>query len=126
MYDWMVDCGHTPHVIVDATRPQVQVPVAFVKDGRIVLNVSPAATQSLTVGNETMEFNARFGGVGHFVSVPVEAILGIYARETGEGMVFNEDATPDGDGPDSAPPQPPVAAEPAKPSRKRPSLKVVK
>ena len=126
MHEWMIDCGHTPHAIVDANQEGVQVPKAFVKDGRIVLNVSPTATQQLLIGPDVMEFSARFGGVSHYVRVPLNAVLGIYARETGEGMVFADEAgettgePPDPDSP--APPPPPKA--PDKP--KRPSLKVVK
>jgi len=90
MHEWMADCGFTPHVIVDARREGVSVPEAFVKDDRIVLNVSLSATQRLVLNNERVEFDARFGGVVHHVMVPVGAVLGIYARETGEGMVFND------------------------------------
>jgi stringent starvation protein B len=124
MYEWMVDCGNTPHAIVDATLPDVQVPTAFVKDGRIVLNISGSATQGLLIGADTMEFSARFGGVSHFVRVPVNAILGIYARESGEGMVFAEEGATEGDGP--GPDAPPPAPAPPEPPKKRPSLKVVK
>jgi stringent starvation protein B len=125
MYEWMVDCGNTPHAIVDATQPDVEVPTAFVKDGRIVLNISMTATQGLQIGADFMEFSARFGGVSHFVRVPVNAILGIYARESGEGMVFSEEGGPEGEGPDG-PDAPPPAPKPPDPPRKRPSLKVVK
>lgn len=126
MHEWMIDCGHTPHAIVDATQPGVQVPAAFVKEGRIVLNVSPSATQSLLIGPQLLEFNARFGGVSHYVCVPLNAVLGIYARETGEGMVFAEEAGEAGGGPPDpdSPPSPPPATTPDKP--KRPALKVVK
>jgi stringent starvation protein B len=125
MHEWMIDCGHTPHAIVDATQPGVQVPSAFVKEGRIVLNVSPSATQSLLIGPDVMEFNARFGGVSHYVRVPINAVLGIVARETGESMLFAEEAgqtagEQDQDSP--APTAPPKAPGPPK----RPSLKVVK
>jgi stringent starvation protein B len=90
MHEWMCDAGHTPHLIVDALRPGVEVPAAYVKDGKIVLNVSLNATQQLQLKNEFVMFSARFGGVAHQISVPIAAVLGIYARETGEGMVFNE------------------------------------
>jgi stringent starvation protein B len=126
MHELMIDCGHTPHAIVDATQPGVQVPTAFVKEGRIVLNVSPGATQALLIGPDVMEFNARFGGVSHYVRVPLNAVLGIYARETGEGMVFADEAgeTAGEPDPDSPTPTPPPPKAPDKP--KRPSLKVVK
>ncbi|HVO06955.1 MAG TPA: ClpXP protease specificity-enhancing factor [Burkholderiaceae bacterium] len=90
MHEWMADAGFTPHVIVDAARAGVEVPAAYVKDGRIVLNVSMNATQRLQLLNHGIEFDARFAGVVHHVRVPIGAVLGIYARETGEGMVFNE------------------------------------
>jgi stringent starvation protein B len=126
MLDWMVDCGYTPHLIVDASSDVVQVPRQFVKEGKIVLNISASATQNFQIGAETVEFNARFGGVGHHIRVPVDFVLGIYARETGQGMVFTEEASPvpgapgnvGGEGPEPTPPPP------DKP--RRPSLKVVK
>lgn len=127
MLDWMVDCGYTPHLIVDASSDVVQVPRQFVKEGKIVLNISASATQNFQIGTGAVEFNARFGGVSHHIRVPVDFVLGIYARETGQGMVFTEEGSPvpgaagnasDGGGPDPAPPPP------DKP--RRPSLKVVK
>lgn len=114
MHEWVVDCGHTPHVIVDAERRGVEVPQACVKDGKVVLNLSASATQGLTLGNEWVEFSARFAGVIHHVRLPIEAILGVYARETGEGMVFAEE--------DPEPPPGPTATE----ESKRPRLRVVK
>lgn len=126
MLDWMVDCGYTPHLIVDASSDTVQVPRQFVKEGKIVLNISASATQNFQIGAEAVEFNARFGGVGHHIRVPVDFVLGIYARETGQGMVFTDEAAVpatagevgEGERPDP-PPSPPD-----KP--RRPSLKVVK
>ena len=90
MHEWMADAGFTPHVIVDAGRAGVEVPAAYIKYGKIVLNVSMNATQRLQLLNHGIEFDARFAGVVHHVRVPIGAVLGIYARETGEGMVFNE------------------------------------
>ena len=104
MHEWMGDAGFTPHLIVDTRRDGVEVPTAYIKDDRIVLNVSPSATQRLVLGNERVEFDARFGGAVHHVVVPVGAVLGIYARETGEGMVFNDvepDVPPPSAGPSS-------------------------
>ena len=125
MHEWMTDCGHTPHVIVDAQRPDADVPQAYVKDGKIVLNLSASATQRLQLGNQDIEFDARFAGVVHHVRVPIAAVLGIYARETGEGMVFSEQDL----GPE--PPSRPTPAEDGGGSResgekRRPQLKVVK
>ena len=91
LYEWIVDNGMTPHLLVDATRPAVRVPVHAVKDGRIVLNVADRAVSQLDMGNDVIRFSARFGGVSHSVSVPVGAVLAIYARETGQGMALPED-----------------------------------
>jgi stringent starvation protein B len=90
MHEWISDGGHTPHVIVDALRAGVEVPSAYIKDGKIVLNLSMTATQRLQLKNDCIEFDARFAGVAHHVHVPMLAVLGIYARETGEGMIFSE------------------------------------
>ena len=88
MHQWMTDAGMTPHVLVDTYVTGVDVPKAHVRDGRIVLNLSLDATRHLDLGNELIGFEARFGGVARRVRVPVAAVLSIYARETGEGMVF--------------------------------------
>jgi stringent starvation protein B len=90
MHEWISDSGHTPHVIVDALRAGVEVPLAYVKDGKIVLNLSTSATQRLQLKNDWIQFDARFAGVIHHVHVPMQAVLGVYARETGEGMIFSE------------------------------------
>ncbi len=88
LYEWIADNGLTPHLLVDATRPGVQVPRHAVKDGRIVLNVAQRAVAGLEMTNELIRFSARFGGVSHAVSVPVSAVLAIYARENGQGMAL--------------------------------------
>ena len=88
MHEWMTDNGHTPHVVVDATAAGVEVPQQHVADGKIILNVSYAAVRDLDLGNSDISFEARFGGVPQRLFVPVNAILGIYARETGRGMIF--------------------------------------
>ena len=118
MHQWITDCGNTPHVIVDAGREGAEVPRAYVKDGKIVLNLSEGATQRLRLGADLVEFDARFAGVVHHVRFPVSAVLGIYARETGEGMVFSEQDL----GPE--PPTRPTPADEGAP--RRPQLKVVK
>jgi stringent starvation protein B len=118
MHEWITQCGHTPHVIVDVAREGIEVPRAYVKDGKIVLNLSEGATQRLRLGNDEVEFDARFAGVIHHVRFPVSAVLGVYARETGEGMVFSEqDLGPE---PPTHPPQTEEGGS------RRPQLKVVK
>ncbi|RPE81090.1 ClpXP protease specificity-enhancing factor [Vulcaniibacterium tengchongense] len=96
LYEWIVDNGMTPHLLVDATRAGVQVPTHAVKDGKVVLNVAERAVSRLEMDNDAIRFSARFGGVSHPVSVPVPAVLAIYARETGQGMFFPEEAGEEG------------------------------
>jgi stringent starvation protein B len=105
MHEWIIDSGHTPHVIVDALRTGVEVPAAYVKDGKIVLNLSTTATQRLQLTNDSIEFDARFAGIVHRVRVPMQAVLGVYARETGEGMVFSETES------EPTPPEPPPQSD---------------
>jgi stringent starvation protein B len=125
LHEWITDSGETPHIVVDASGEGVTVPRQYVKDGKIVLNVSFSATQALKLGNDAVAFEARFGGVSFVVDVPVRFILGIYARETGQGMIFPEgDADPD---PTDAPPSSPSGAKgPTPVPSKRPKLQVVK
>ena len=110
VYEWIADNGLTPQIVVDAQHEQVRVPTAYVRDGKIVFNISSTAVRGLSLGNERVEFSARFGGASFDVFVPVGAVLAIMARENGTGMSF-----PDA-GDDRPPPQP----------RRRPNLKVVK
>jgi stringent starvation protein B len=122
MHEWMTDNGQTPHLVVDAAVAGVEVPRGYVKDGRVILNVSWQATQGLKLGNDTIEFSARFGGVSHHVRVPAAAVLGIYARETGQGMLFQDE---EGGAPDTpTPPAPPAAPSPG--GGTKPKLRVVK
>jgi stringent starvation protein B len=121
LYDWILDNGMAPHLLVNADHPGAQVPTGFVQAGKIVLNISPTAVRGLVLGNDGVVFSARFGGVSMEVTVPPEAVLGIYARETGRGMLFNEEETaPEDQGTPDDEPEPPT------PPRERPTLKVVK
>ena len=127
LYEWVVDNGMTPHVLVDATQPGVRVPAHAVKDGRIVLNIAERAVGGLRMDNDALRFSARFGGVSQSVLVPLHAVIAVYARETGQGMALPDDI-PGTDGPephddDTPPPTPP---DPPQPSGKRPFLRVVK
>ena len=120
LYQWLVDNDLTPYLLVEAERDDVVIPSQFVEDGRIVLNISPSAVRGLDLGNQTISFNARFGGVAMDVLVPPSAVLGIYARENGRGMLFPDEEETHGEwdhndeDPDPTPP------------RDRPSLKIVK
>ena len=87
LHEWCTDNGLTPYLVVQADE-SVQVPLAFVQDGQIVLNASYDATSGLQMGNEFVHFKARFGGKPHEIIVPVGRVLAIYARETGQGMSF--------------------------------------
>lgn len=91
LYEWVLDCGYTPYLLVAAGEEGVEVPREYVGgDGRIVLNLNPSAVQGLELGNELISFSARFGGVAQQVFVPTSAVLAIYAKETGAGMLFGE------------------------------------
>lgn len=119
--EWIIDQGWTPHLLVNALWPGAQVPEAFVEDGRIVLNINPSAVRELLLNNTEVSFSARFAGVPHWVQVPIGAIVGIYARENGEGLFFEENEySPDTPGEDGVPATPSVA------KKARPSLRVVK
>jgi stringent starvation protein B len=115
LYEWIVDNDMTPYLLIDATVAGAQVPLQYVQDGKIILNVAPRAVRGLDLANDSVRFHARFGGVDTDVWVPVPAVLAIYAQENGQGMVF---ATEGGDEP---PPEPPEDKGDG-----RPSLKVVK
>lgn len=127
MHEWISDSGCTPHVVVDATVAGVEVPQQYVKDGKIVLNISGSATAQLVLGNDGISFNGRFGGASMSVRIPVEAVLAVYARETGQGMVFAEEAPTPGGEPPSGPTGPSGSSgSDAKPGTARPKLTVVK
>lgn len=90
LYEWCVDNGYTPHLAVKVDS-RTQVPQEYVKNGEITLNISPNAVHKLQLGNELVEFSARFGGVARQISVPVTGVYALYARETGHGMTFDVD-----------------------------------
>ncbi|WP_200796893.1 ClpXP protease specificity-enhancing factor [Vibrio quintilis] len=92
-YDWLLENDLTPHLVVDATLPGVRVPVEFIRDGQIILNIAPRAVGHLELGNDAITFHARFGGAPHSVIVPLYAVQAVYARENGAGTMFEpEDA----------------------------------
>ncbi|WP_394234619.1 ClpXP protease specificity-enhancing factor [Pseudomonas anguilliseptica] len=126
LYEWIVDNDCTPHLLVNAEFAGVQVPAGFASDGQIVLNVSPTAVRHLHMDNEAVSFEGRFAGVPQSLYIPVAAVLAIYARENGQGMVFDaESPMLDGDEIEESDEQSPPDDEPPRPSG-RPSLKVVK
>src|SRR5258706_15126718 len=91
LYEWCVDNGYTPHLAVKVDS-RSQVPSEYVRNGEITLNVSPSAVHKLQMGNELIEFSARFAGVARQISVPVPCVYALYARETGHGMTFDVDS----------------------------------
>lgn len=121
MHEWISDNQQTPHIVVDASIAGVEVPRQYVQDGKIILNVSLNATSGLNLGNEGVVFRARFGAATYDVNVPIAAVMGIYARETGQGMIFSEADAPSP--PPQTPPEKPTGGEP---KRAKPTLKVVK
>ena len=118
MYQWVVDNGMTPHLLVDASNEDCMVPVEHVQDGKIVLNIAPMAISGLTLGDDEITFSARFSGKSQSIQAPVQAVLAIYAKENGQGMMFSEDENTtdtghdDGNDPD--------------PDKPKPTLRVVK
>lgn len=123
IYDWIVDNGLTPHLLVNAEGKDLQIPRQYVQDGKIVLNIAPSAVHNLDLGNEWIGFSARFSGMAQTVFVPITAVLAIYARENGQGLVFQPDILPpDGDDQPPGPPEP----TPERPVVKKPMLKRVK
>ena len=127
IYDWATDNGYTPHLLVAADYEGVVVPREYVQEGRITLNISGMAVQALDLSGDPIWFSARFSGRSFDVQVPSGAVLAVFARENGEGIVFGEVEPPperdkpksDGSGDDDAPKTPP------RPSG-RPNLRVVK
>lgn len=131
IYDWSLDQGLTPQIMVDVTMPDVDVPMAYAQDGKIVLNLHPNSVRGLELGDEYLLFSARFSGRPEDIVIPVEAVLAVYARENGQGIVFQAD------GSGIAPPsptrsrkEPSAAGSPVKKGDARPKsgshLKVVK
>ena len=129
IYEWIVDNDCTPYILVDAMSDGVRVPQQHVQNGQIVLNISPTAVASLMIGNDWIEFSGRFAGVAQDIRVPIAAVLGIYARENGQGMLFDAE--------DPGAPPPPTGGDDdstsgqdkqdkKSPSGAKPNLKVVK
>ena len=119
IHEWIVDSDLTPHIVVDADAEGVRVPPAYVKDGQISLNISASAVHGLSMDNEWILFDARFGGKSFQVSVPTGAVLAIFARENGAGMSFGEEEQDD-----EPPPEPGDKSK--KNLKSQPALRIVK
>jgi stringent starvation protein B len=87
IYEWCVDHGHTPYIAVRVNE-RTRVPVEHVRNGEIILNVSADATRDLTIGNELIQFSARFSGLSRELSIPIDCVSGVFAKETGQGLAF--------------------------------------
>jgi stringent starvation protein B len=114
IYEWIIDNNLTPHLLVDAQNDSAVLPTEFIEDGKIVLNIRPEAIQGLSLGNEEIEFNARFSGKPLHIVAPMIAVLAIYAKENGKGMIFDQE---DNDGEEPPPAKKPTA---------KPNLRIVK
>lgn len=123
IHEWACDDGQTPHLLVAADYPGCEVPLDYVEEGRITLNIGLRAISQLSMEGDAIAFSARFGGRPVSCIVPWGAVLAIFGRESGEGIVFGEveppAETPDGDGPDDTPPEP-------EPPPRKSHLRVVK
>jgi len=102
MHEWIGDNGHTPHIVVDAGVAGVTVPVEHIKDGKIILNISDSATHNLKLENAGVSFHTRFSGAPFDVWAPVASVMGIYARETGQGMLFSQSTDEQPEPPDDS------------------------
>ena len=103
LYQWILDNGNTPHILIDTTSGEVMIPPGVGDDGTAVLNLAPQAVQNLEISNDYLSFSARFGGVAEDIYCPIGSLIAIYARETSEGMMFppEDSPAPGGDGPAS-------------------------
>lgn len=119
LYEWIVDNGLTPYLVLAADYPTVQVPSDFVNDGQITLNVAPTAVRDLLLENDSVAFSARFGGVSYDIFAPTGAVIAIFAKENGQGMGFEIEPMPEEI-------EAEVEESIEKPAKKKPSLKVVK
>ena len=127
LFEWCVDNGYTPHIAVKVDS-RTQVPAEYVKGGEITLNISPNAVHKLQLGNDLVEFSARFGGVARQISLPIANIYALYARETGQDMTFALDgakpsvqARGESEAAPTSAPKPPTALPAPPPEPKKPS-----
>ncbi len=118
IYEWILDNSLTPHLLVNAEDSSAILPEDLIEDGKIVLNIRPEAIQGLTLGNEEIQFNARFSGKAMHIVMPVKDVLAIYAKENGKGMIFDQEEHDDE--------LPPPPTPPEKKVRQKPQLRIVK
>ena len=124
IYEWICDNNLTPYLLVDATKPYTDVPTQFIQDGQIVLNIVPHAVHKLNMSNDAVTFSARFGGVSRDIYVPFNAVLGLYAKENGQGLFFDPNEYEDIQIPEDTL-KSTTQAEETKPPKKKPSLRLL-
>ena len=124
IYEWICDNNLTPHLLVDATQPNTMVPEQFIQEGQIVLNLAPHAVHKLNMSNNIITFSARFGGVSRDIYIPLNAVIGIYARENGQGLFFDPNEYEDIQIPEDTL-KSTTQAEETKPPKKKPSLRLL-
>ncbi|HVV67605.1 MAG TPA: ClpXP protease specificity-enhancing factor [Gammaproteobacteria bacterium] len=120
IYEWLSDNDLTPYLAVNTSHAECMVPEEYVKDGQIILNIATQAVHALLMGNDAIEFSARFGGVPRQVYVPIDAVTAIYAKENGQGIAFPEEPPSEGESSESS-----SGGSPPK-KRGKPNLKIVK
>jgi len=125
IYEWINDTALTPYLLINAEERGVFVPQQYIKDGQIVLNIAPHAVQQLLMDNDSVGFSARFGGVAQQVYVPMRAIMGLYARENGQGLFFDANEYPAAENDGEAPAAPALSAEEVEAPVKKSTLRVL-
>ncbi len=120
VYDWIVDNNYTPYILVDTRQDGVVVPTQHIENNKIILNLSPGSVRNLSFENDWVMFNARFSGVARDIEVPISAVNAIYAKENGQGMVFDQNQE------EAIQPEPATQNPPKKKPPSKPSLKIVK
>jgi stringent starvation protein B len=110
VYEWILDNNLTPFLLVNANHPEAILPLQFAENGQIILNIRPSAIDALSLGDDAVEFNARFSGKTTYIKAPVTAVMAIYAKENGKGMVFESEESQNDEPP--TPPEPPKKAKP--------------
>lgn len=126
IYDWVSDNGLTPYLLVNAAFDGVRVPPHVIKNGQVVLNIAMRAVANLELGNDWINFSARFSGVSHTVHVPIGAVLALYAQENGQGMMFPAEGGDETPPPAPVAPDDPHSGEGEPPKRGAPHLRIVK
>lgn len=126
LYEWLLDNEVTPHIMVDSTQPDLQIPPGIDKDGQVVLNIAPTAVQGLMLENTHISFSARFGGIPRDIVIPIRAVMAIYSREDGEGMMFAGETQDESVSASSDEDQQTQTDTEKSSEKKKPALKVVK